>query len=103
MYEAWRRYGRSLEMVLKIGGPNFYITWDPSQLSSTVWLSLVRGTKGGFGRGGHGERHGGAWWDSLKGMGHGGIVMAESRPAPPVNRPHTALATLSQDLMSLTF
>ena len=64
MYEAWRRYGRSLEMVLKIGGgPNFYITWDPIQLSSTVWLSLVRGTKAGFGRGGHGERHG-AWWDS---------------------------------------
>ena len=40
MYEAPRRYGRSFEMVLKIGSvPNFYITWDPRQLSSTVWLS----------------------------------------------------------------
>ena len=93
MYEAWRRYGRSLEMVLKIGGPNFYITWDPSQLSSTVWLSLSSGA----------QKVSSAGVDMVKGMGHGGIVMAERRPVPPVNRPHTALATLSQDLMSLTF
>ena len=63
MYEAWRRYGRSLEMVLKIGGgPNFYITWDPIQLSSTVWLSLS-------------QKLGSAGVDMVKGMvGHGGIV-----------------------------
>ena len=81
MYEAPRRYGRSFEMVLKIGSvPNFYITWDPRQLSSTVWLS-PEGTKAGFVRGGAGERH-------------GGIVMARGQPERPPcdacqSRPHS--------------
>ena len=62
MYEAWRRYGRSFEMVLKIGSvPNFYITWDPRQLSSTVWLSLS-------------QKLGSAGVDMVKGMGGRGTV-----------------------------
>ena len=68
MYEARRRYGRSLEeMVLKIGTKLLHNLGSQAAVIDCMALSL-RGTKAGFGRGGHGERHGGP--------GHGGIVMA---------------------------
>ena len=67
MYEAWRRYGRSLlEMVLKIGTKLLHNLGSEAAVIDCMALSLG-GTKAGFGRGGHGERHGGP--------GHGGIVM----------------------------
>ena len=67
MYEAWRRYGRSFKMVLKIGTKLLHNLGSQAAVIDCMALSL-QGTKAGFGRGGHGERHGGP--------GHGGIVMA---------------------------
>ena len=65
MYEARARYGRSFGMVLKIGTKLLHNLGSQAAVIDCMALSL---TKAGFGRGGHGERHGGP--------GHGGIVMA---------------------------